>query len=66
MKIDASVAVNALAATIQEMGLGSGVILLYIKVLKNWFSTPQASDPKNPRIQIAIRFRFDTMSSSTM
>ena len=38
-----SVAVTADAATIHEIGRGSGVILLYMKVLKNWFSTPQAN-----------------------
>ena len=43
MKMVVRVAAMALAATIQEMGRGSGVMLSYMKVLKYWFSTPQAN-----------------------
>jgi hypothetical protein len=48
IKIVVRVAVIALAATIQEIGRGSGVILSYMKVLKYWFSTPQANWPAKP------------------
>jgi hypothetical protein len=54
-----SVAVTAEAATIQEIGRGSGVILSYRKVLKNWFSTPQASWPEKASRMIAIQILLD-------
>lgn len=44
----ARVAVRALAAAIREIDPGSGVILLYKKVLKNWFSTAHAREPTKP------------------
>jgi hypothetical protein len=59
--MEASVATTALAATIHDIGRGSGVMLLYMKVLKNWFSTPQANAPRKPKIIIALQVRLFSM-----
>ena len=55
------VAAMALAATIHEMGRGSGVILSYMKVLKYWFSTPQANCPEKPSRITASQTRRDSL-----
>jgi hypothetical protein len=43
-----SVETTAVMATIHDTARGSGVMLSYMKVLKYWFSTAQASWPANP------------------
>jgi hypothetical protein len=57
----ATVAVMALAATIHEIGRGSGVMRSYMKVLKNWFSTAHASWPEKPNRITATQMRFASM-----
>ena len=60
MKIAVRVETSAVMATIQLIGRGSGVISLYRKVLKNWFSTAQASCPANPSNNRADQMGFES------
>jgi hypothetical protein len=69
MKMVVRVATIALAATIQETGRGSGVMVSNTKVLNQVFSTAQAICPVTARAIMTVQVRveiFDVASGSVL